>query len=132
MTTLVTVDTHYNKIRSANAFAIASGLPGRRLTRATDVNVGYFIAISATMEASANPVSGYAEMITDKPKGTIRFTNDPVFLSMSDTEYLAALEALSGSLPDDNVRESIDEMNAIWRDRLNDIYDAVNEPDTHN
>ncbi|PKN92971.1 MAG: hypothetical protein CVU44_11100 [Chloroflexi bacterium HGW-Chloroflexi-6] len=70
-------------------------------------------------------------MNTPSSKKTLRYTSDPVLLSMSDDEYIAALEALGGSAPDDNLEESIEALNAILNKDLEKIYNVVSDPDTH-
>lgn len=132
MTTLATtVATQYDDIRSANAVAASSGASYRRSIRAANFDPAYIRAISATIEMSMTSTLGHTGMIAEKPRSTIRFTDDPVLLAMSDDEYIAALEALGGSVTDDGIGESIDELNAIWRDKLGEIYNAVNDPDPH-
>ena len=87
----------------------------------------YAQVISATMDIYN--IASISTESTQMERKTIRYTNDPEILAMSDEEYIAAVLALGGSCAGDNLEDSIEELNKISREKLSALFDdATSHP----
>lgn len=82
------------------------------------LNISHQSAILNVPVASAD--SGMLIMSGLTPaRKTVRYTDDPSILAMSDEEYLAAIAASGGSMADE--KDWVADLRAGWEKRLNDF-----------
>lgn len=120
-TTATSFDWQTRQVSNAGSLAYKHAYP--KVARTT-TNAEFYSRVSnATMNKNLVTISTESAPMLSQTQKTIRHTNNPEILAMSDDEYIAAIQALSGSCAGDGMEESIKAMNDVWKTKLENITD---------